>query len=98
MHKKEERPDNPAAPSLDVLGRSGHAKQLEDLEALVDGEALLVLLYVLLTVLVRHLVESHLRARERDASHVVQLPHLAVVEENVRLRNQRLAVRAHVAE
>src|SRR5919112_1158166 len=82
-----------------VWPRSGHAEQLEDLgEGFVDGEALLVLLYVLLALLVRHLVERYLRARERDALHVFQLPHLVVLEEDVRLRDQGLAVGADVAE
>src|ERR687894_1405831 len=95
--QKEEQPGNPAAPLERRPGRSGQAGHLEDLgEGLVDGEALLVLLYVLLALLVRHLVEQNLRALERDAPAVLQLPHLVILEEDVWLRDQGLAVGADV--
>jgi len=53
---------------------------------------------VLLALLGGHLVQQHVGAVERDAADVVQRPHLLRIEVEVRLRDQRVAVVADVAE
>src|ERR671911_1416806 len=60
--------------------------------------AALVLGDVGLAVLVAHLVEQDVRALERVAADLVQRPHLLGVEVQVRLRDERVPVVAHVAE
>src|SRR3954452_9287098 len=60
--------------------------------------ALLVGRHVLLALLGRHLVQQHVGAVERDSADVVQRPHLLRIEVEVRLRDQRVAVVADVAE
>src|SRR5215207_10547804 len=63
------------------------------------GPATLVLGDVLLPLLRRHLVERDVGAREGEVLHVVERPELLlVVEVEVRLGHQRLAVVADVAE
>src|SRR6185436_3329999 len=60
--------------------------------------ALLVGGHVLLALLRRHLVQQHVGAVERDPLDVVQRPHLLGVKVQMRLRDQRVAVVADVAE
>src|ERR1044071_6081898 len=60
--------------------------------------AALVLGHVLLALLRRHLVQQHVGAVERDALDLVERPHLLRVEVEMRLRDQRVAVVADVAE
>src|SRR6478752_10098646 len=62
------------------------------------GAALLVVGHVLLALLGGHLVQQHVGAVERDALDVVQRPHLLGVKVQMRLRDQRVAVVADVAE
>src|SRR3954466_11834639 len=54
--------------------------------------------HVRLALLRRHLVEQHVGAVERDAADLVERPHLLRVEIQMRLRDQRVAVVADVAE
>src|SRR4028118_1679867 len=94
--KKNSRVSHPAVPLAKAL--ADQAMPDSELAGLLDGEALLVLREPLLAFVVRHLVEQHARALELDALHVVQRPHLRLVELDVRLRDQGVAVVADVAE
>src|SRR4051794_36563323 len=58
----------------------------------------LVVGHVRLALLRRHLVQEHVRAVERDPADLVEAPHLLRVEVQVRLRDERVPVVAHVAE
>src|SRR4028118_587144 len=94
--KKNVRGMQPAVPLAKAL--ADQAMPDSELAGLLDGEALLVLREPLLAFVVRHLVEQHARALELDALHVVQRPHLRLVELDVRLRDQGVAVVADVSE
>src|SRR5215204_7666780 len=93
--RKKERSGNPVAPPERLTFRSCQKRKLE---RLLDSEALLVILVPLLALFVGHLVDKHPRALELDAPYVVQLPHLRVIEDDVRLRDQGIVVVADVAE
>src|SRR4028118_107506 len=94
--KKNSRVSHPAVLLAKAL--ADQAMPDSELARLLDGEALLVLREPLLAFVVRHLVEQHARALELDALHVVQRPHLRLVELDVRLRDEGVAVVADVAE
>src|SRR5580698_8434414 len=64
----------------------------------IDLEARAILGDMLLALLRCHATQQHDRTLDRVAAYVVERPHLAVVEAQVRLRHQRLAVAAHEAE
>src|SRR5947208_1755441 len=83
--------------------RGGHHRSMLPLRRSRRGTsaraALPVLLCVLLALLRRHLVERDVGAREGEVLHVVERPELLlVVEVEVRLGHQGLAVVADVAE
>src|SRR5215211_5939854 len=93
--RKKERPEN-RSPLPERL--KFRLCQKRKLERLLDGEALLVILVPLLALFVGHLVDQDPRALELDAPHVVQSPHLRLVEDDVGLRDQGIIVVANVAE
>ena len=62
------------------------------LHRLLDGKALAVLCHVGFPLLWRHLVEQHVWTLELDTFKVIQRPHVLVIEDDVRLRNEGLAI------
>src|SRR5260221_11723527 len=77
----------------------GATESLVDIlpEQLFDGETLTILGHMGFPLLGCHLVEQHIRALELNAFEMVQRPHVLVIEDNMRLRNERLAIGANVA-
>src|ERR1700716_1347419 len=67
------------------------------LTRLFNGETLAILGHMSFPLLGCHLVEQHIRALELNAFEMVQRPHVLVIEDNMRLRNERLAIRANEA-
>src|SRR5688572_31556581 len=93
--RKKGRPENRSPLPERLTFRSCQKRKLE---RLLDGEALLVVLVQLLALFVGHFVDQHPRALELDAPGLIQGPHLRVVEEDVRLRGQGVAVVADVTQ
>src|SRR5258708_748968 len=77
----------------------GATESLVDIlpEHLFDGETLAILGHIGFPLLGCHLVEQHIRALELNAFEMVQRPHVLVIEDNMRLRNERLAIGTDIA-
>src|SRR6266699_3936453 len=69
----------------------------KDVERLLDSKALLVLDQPCIPLLGCHLVEQYVGALELYTLKVIQRPHVLVVEEDMWLRNERLAIGADEA-
>src|SRR5258708_34750424 len=77
----------------------GATESLVDIlpEQLFDGETLARLGQIGFPLRGCHLVEQHIRALELNAFEMVQRPHVLVIEDNMRLRNERLAIGTDIA-
>src|ERR1700744_2586680 len=86
------------SPSSFVRERPSLPDDIACLVHRIDLEAGAILGDMLLALLRCHAAQQHDRALDRVTAYVVERPHFAVVEPQVRLRHERLAVATHEAE